>query len=156
MLQRIQTLYFLGALIMMASALIGTSIFQLHAKTHYATISAYETVFAKKGTYELIQTNYFWLAFALVSVLIILVIFLYKNRKRQLLVGWTTLSLSLLTYGWIVSYYFFFKSEYNELKDASFQLGASFSAFSSFYFLALGIRGVRKDKALVDSLNRLR
>ncbi|GIV33961.1 MAG: membrane protein [Chitinophagales bacterium] len=78
----------------------------------------------------------------------LLIIFLYKNRPFQIKAGWVLILLHLLLMG-ILGYWFFSQT-------GLAYLPATVIPLISLIFQILAIRGVRKDEALVKSMDRLR
>jgi hypothetical protein len=148
MIQRIQTLFFTIALILAALPLLGISLFSITLNQSEIAIDAYKV----NGTLAAENHN-FWILLLAGIVLILLTIFSFKNRKSQIKLAWSSFVLLFVLSAWIfVSVYF------NPIfADAKKSLGFGIIAlFHSLPFIYLGIRSVKKDQALIDSLNRLR
>jgi hypothetical protein len=75
----------------------------------------------------------------------------------QVTMGWLSFFLNLGTTAWIyfAANSFFTSQAGNTGSDFVLEMGFFVHA-SVFLFIFLGIQGVRKDKKLIDSLNRLR
>ena len=148
MLQRVQTIFFITALILAALPLFGISLFTIISGNSEFTVDAFEL----NGN-NLTENHYFWILLSAEILTILLTIFSFKNRKNQIKLGWLSFILLFVLSAWIfVSIYF------NPVfAEANKQLGFGIIAlFLALPFIYLGIRGVKKDQALLDSLNRLR
>ncbi len=85
-----------------------------------------------------------------VAIAALVNIFLYKDRKRQVLITWVTILVSI---GNIVLY--FVETKKFVPNEGSFDLTAVL-AFVVPVFLLLAVRGMRRDEKLVRSVDRLR
>lgn len=153
MIQRKQTLYFLVALILVLLPLIGTSFFNYFSEEGMEyCYNAFN--FKQVGSGPVILHEGFeWILIIIISVILFLAIISFKNRKRQIQLGWIAFTLNVLTSAIIIFHAFLFESAHK----TEVSLEMTFFAFASaFLFIFLGIQGVRKDKKLLDSLNRLR
>ena len=155
MIQRKQTLFFLAALILVMLPLIGTSFFNYFSEQGMEyCYNAFN--FKQVGSGPIVLNKGFeWMLILVISLILVLAIFSFKNRKRQIQLGWLAFVLNVLTSASIVFHAFVFESAHKT--EASLVIEMTFFAFASaFLFILAGIQGVRKDKKLVDSLNRLR
>lgn len=156
MLQRIQTVYFAIALILIASPLFGLTLFSI--KLDEIGTSTFEiTPFAvlAKGIPTMGVVLWIYCVIPLIAVLI--TIFAYKTREKQITLTKMSIVLVLLISGWLFvsGYDFLSKSEYP--KNHGVIPGIGIYLFtSSILFLFLGMRGVIKDKKLIDSVDRIR
>ncbi len=94
---------------------------------------------------------------ALVSVLLVVVVFLYKNRQRQLLL---TRTANLMTMAVVVFLFITDNSvrsylAQGERVENTFGISAGLPLLM-IVFILLAERGIRKDEALVKSMDRLR
>jgi hypothetical protein len=155
MIQRKQTLFFLAALILVMLPLMGTSFFNYFSEDGMEySYNAYN--FKQVGSGPIVLTRGFeWILILIVSLILVLTTISYKNRKRQIQLGWLAFALNVMTSIIIVFHAFLFESVCKT--ETSLEIEMAFFAFASaFLFIFLGIQGVRKDKKLVDSFNRLR
>lgn len=126
-------------------------------------------MFSTFGAYGLVgdsaQSSSLYLVFVLFAMLSVLAIFFYKNRRKQLLVCRINLLLQIVVaVSFMAAYYFgfdFIKSQYTDLSSsvgtASINGGAGYYLlFVGIPFILLAIRGIKKDEALLKSLDRLR
>jgi hypothetical protein len=148
MIQRIQTVFFTIALIFSILPFSGISLFTITLGKSEIKVDAFE--FNGNG---LTENHYFWILLSVASLILLLTIFSFKNRKNQIKLGWLSFVLLFVLAAWIfVSIYF--DPIYAQ---ANKELGLGIIAlFLALPFVYLGIRGVKKDQALLDSLNRLR
>ncbi len=159
MLQRIQTVYFLIAALLMALPLFGVAIFSFKL----GNLSQDVSVFGSVGTEQIVKIVYdFYFGVLLALISCVLAIFTFKNRITQMRIAWISLFLTLVTTVWM---WLGVKSTMPmAAKAACGDCLASGQMPSLFYvlfatsavFLFLGIRSVKKDQDLIDSLNRLR
>ena len=90
------------------------------------------------------------------ALLIFLTIMSYKNLDRQLKLGRTVFFLYLLSLVGVLVLAFIGGS-YAGLENASRELGLGFYLFvAGFPFTFLANMGIKRDKKLLDSLDRLR
>ncbi|MFD1551200.1 DUF4293 domain-containing protein [Putridiphycobacter roseus] len=163
MLQRIQTIYLLLA--------AACSVSLLFLPIYFVNIANDTDVSATFGAYGLVSDNLLnteiplYLLFILWTMLSIIAIFLYKNRKKQLLVCRINLLLQFLIAIGFLLFSFFGKSLLKEqlielghdASEVTFSMGIGyFCLFLGIPFLLLAIRGIRNDEQLLKSLDRLR
>lgn len=162
MIQRIQTVYFLVALSLISISLLTGTFFTFGINsTHYAITSTQTHLIST--TSERLSTNYFWIIQSIQGLLLVFTIFLFKNRKRQLSLAWLALVLNGAANAWIIYAAWMQYIAYTRLHHFEESIAAIFRIELAFYLqvgafllMLLGIRGIRKDKKLIDSLNRLR
>lgn len=156
MIQRIQTVYFVLALLLIASPMFGLTLFSV--KIDELGGNTFDvTPFAILSNGNPIQGAVLWIYCAIPIVAVLLTIFTFKAREKQITLAKMSIALVLLISGWFIvsGYQFLSKSEYP--KNHGIILGIGFYLFaSSVIFLILGYRGVRKDKKLIDSVDRIR
>lgn len=137
MLQRIQTIYYLVAALLLAVPFMNIPLFTIG--------SIDRTIF---GQDKQSSTDYILLLVLL--VVLFAIIFSYKNRARQITLSWFTIVLTTLALVW-----FYIGAITNNAQHVSIQFGFYCVALSLF-FQRMGLRGVKKDKKLIDSMDRLR
>lgn len=149
MIQRVQTIwYFLAVL-----AVLAVFVFPVPL-TEPANVHDVELRFS--GTYWMLTS---WYLHPLEAAIILGAIFSYKKLKIQLMLGRIALVVYfLLLVGWIIEGSFIVPvATAGTTGAAETLLGPGFFIFAAgLVFLVLGNNGVRKDKKLIDSLNRLR
>ena len=88
-----------------------------------------------------------------------MIIFSFKQRPRQIFLGWIVALLNILTTVWFVLGLNVYSAQCTTCKaavsNASFGIAFYLHAIA-FVFVLLGVLAVRKDKKTIDSLNRLR
>lgn len=154
MIQRIQTIYFLIAALLVAATLFGTDLFAYHQVDDFHA-SAYKLF---RGT-EISKKVDFWMLSVIQIVFSLMIIFSFKMRHRQIFLGWILLVLNILSSAWIVIGAYAEPLNWTMSPEPATDLsfGVVFYLHTvAFIFVFLGIRGVRKDKKTIDSLNRLR
>lgn len=154
MIQRIQTVYFLLAALLVAATLFGTDLFAYHQVTDFHA-SAYKLFSGQ----EVVKKVDFWMLSAIQIIFALMIIFSFKMRHRQIFLGWILLILNIFSSGWIVLGAVVEPSQCTTCNEVATNLsfGVAFYTHAlAFIFVFLGIRGVRKDKKTIDSLNRLR
>lgn len=137
MLQRIQTLYFLVALLLLALPFTPLPIFTIG--------SINRTIFGQGK-----DSSSDYLLLLVLLVLLIGVIFSFKNRKRQITLSWFTIILTTLSLAWM-----YIGALTTNKEGVTIHIGFGVIALSLF-FQRMGLRGVKKDKKLIDSMDRLR
>ena len=154
MIQRIQTVYFAIAMLLIAFPIVLSEFFTISFGVDQLESTPFEI--RNITTNEVLTPSYAWVLMLIILVLLFLTIFSYKNRKRQLQIGWIAFTLHLLSVAWVLFEVIRF-TQFQSKQDASFSMEMGFFCFASaFLFIFFGIKGIRKDKALIDSLNRLR
>lgn len=156
MIQRIQSIYFLIALLLCAFPLFGLELFAFHWDEQQLSMNAYGI--KDLGNPDFSSNNDSWILSLILVVLLALIIVLFKNRKRQITLAWFALILNLLTTSWMVLGVYAETTACTTCKSSEVEgMGTAFFIFASaFLFIFLGLRGVQKDKKLIDSLDRLR
>ncbi|MNJ84458.1 hypothetical protein D3C87_19110 [compost metagenome] len=159
MIQRIQTVYFLIAAFLIATTLFGTDLFSFHqVKDIHA--SAYELFSGSRNAKnEVLRELDFWMLSLVQIAFALMIIFSFKMRHRQIFLGWILLVLNILSSAWIILGANVHSLECTLCKEPATDLSFGIAFYlhaAAFIFVFLGIRGVRKDKKTIDSLNRLR
>lgn len=131
MIQRIQTFFLL---------LTSTSAFLLF---YFPLFNRVEINFSTSDDYIM----KFFAAF--VCILSLTNIFMYRNRKIQIKLGWTIIAVTIIYT--IILFFFFFKN----VSFIQFHLGAYLIIFI-FIFTSLANFFIAKDDRLMNSMNRLR
>lgn len=155
MLQRIQTVYFSLAIILIALPLAGMELFSFNLDKGHVTVNAYEFAFA--DGIRLLK-NDIWILNAIQIVFALWIIFSYKFRGRQVFIGWILFLLNIFTTAWVYLAAYVKATSCMDCKvkpELHFN-NIFFISALAFIFIFMGIRGVKKDKKLIDSLDRLR
>ncbi len=156
MLQRIQSLYWLGAIICLSFLNFGSTIFQFKMKEDSTIFySAFKIEEITNG--EIISSNpkYYYLIFIAFIVFTIISIFSFKNRKRQITIGtWIN---TLLISHFLVFTTFGFLDGFIVTNAKSIIPGiAYYMLIGAIIFNFLALQAVKKDKKLLDSVDRIR
>lgn len=157
MIQRIQSIYYLLSLICISIVSFGGTIFQFLARDNYYNLSSYgiEHYTMDEKFMELRTTPYYF-ATIVIALLLVITIFDYKNLNRQLKIGRFVLFLYFVLA--VLTFFAYFIGD-NLTNDAivlsKFKFGF-FALILGLPLVLLGNMGVKKDKKLLDSLNRLR
>lgn len=154
MIQRIQSVYFLIATILVSIPLFGVKLIELTHDEKVINVTAFGNEYTLKPE---VDFKVYFAQMLVVAILLIWAIFSFKNRKRQITLSWFALVLHVSTAAYIGT------MAYGESLSCTMCQKTSFVPQIGFYlftaasiFIFLGNRSVHKDKKLVDSLNRLR
>lgn len=140
MIQRIQSIWLLLATLF-AFATLKLSFYSGNKLDALTNAKVFLPLNATTNTFLFILT-------VAVAVAALVVIFLYKDRKRQILVSTGVLAVSILN----IIFYF---SEIKKFIEGQMDL-TSIISFAIPVFLLLAIRSILKDEKLVKSTDRLR
>jgi hypothetical protein len=158
MIQRIQTVYLAVVIILLTIVTLGSELFSFVNETTRFTFSSYGIIKYDIVTGELVgqQTFPFYLGTIALILLSFIALMSYKNLNRQFKLGRTVFGiyfLMLLTV-FILSY---FGDKLLDEETASREMGLGFLLFVvGFPFTFLANTGIKRDKKLLDSLDRLR
>jgi hypothetical protein len=145
MIQRIQTVYLIIAILLIASPLSGLEIMSYIIKDHEVSKNVYSFHLLEKNEQE---PSYYYLLNILLSLFGFYVMMSYKNLKRQLMLSRIFMGSILFACSMPIIL---------AIGRSALMPGIGFYLFlSSFIFVLLAIRGINKDKKLLDSLHRLR
>jgi glucan phosphoethanolaminetransferase (alkaline phosphatase superfamily) len=159
MIQRIQTVYYTLAILLLAIPLMGMNIVSFST----ADWSQAVTFYGNRGTEaaeaaELVPLPDLplYLLNLIIIILLLIAILSYKSLKRQQFLGkialWSA-AIAILVLGFAVFNFY----QYMRVLKPVVEVGAGFwMVLFSIPFILLGNGGVRKDRKLLDSLNRLR
>lgn len=154
MIQRIQTVYFLIATLLISSTLFGTTLFSF-SQDEQVISTAYQIT--KDGYFS--SKVDFWMLSAIQAFFALMIIFSFKQRKRQVFLGWLLALLNILATIWIVLGLNVTSAACLTCKEAVTNASFGFCFYLhaiAFIFVILGVLAVRKDQKVIDSLNRLR
>jgi len=158
MIQRIQTIYLLASIICLSIVSFGKNTiiyffgtFQVHYELNLYGIFDQE----KKPLESSLSLPLYFLSYALILLLIV-AIFSFKNLKRQSILVRSSFFIYGILLLSIVLVFFL-----NDIKIDDIKATATIN--SGFYLLSIGLpllffanNGIKRDKKLIDSLNRLR
>lgn len=155
MIQRIQSVYLIAAIILLAILFSGINLFEFQSYTTTYKLN----VFGLKEITPLgvKQTNApFFMIFSLLIVMLLLTLISFKQLKRQFsLVRMTLFFYFVLIIGVIALYAMGGKIFPTKIETTSIGWGV-FLLSLGFPLTYLAFKGIQKDKNLIDSLNRLR
>jgi hypothetical protein len=158
MIQRIQTIYYTLAILSLAIPLAGMTILTVYGPemTRGITLFGPEAADGLASESLRLPALPMFLGNLIVILMLILTIFSFKNLKRQASIGRITLiAYALLIVGFCVISYFLSQWAVLHKMITAFGLGFYFM-LPGILFVLLGNRGVKSDRKLLDSLNRLR
>jgi hypothetical protein len=158
MIQRVQSIYLLLAALAAVMTFILPFAHFLDGNTKLSEYALFGVFNVQSGVVEMGDPWGFptWIFSAILVLLPVLAILQFKNRGLQLKLTRLTMLLNL---GFVVYLSFAIQSIHNELYDAGtsiFYHAAFYMPVISLPFLFLAIRGIKKDEALVKSLDRIR
>ncbi len=160
MLQRIQTIYFIIVMAILASLLFGMELFTMSdGKLNYTqSVFGVERQDVKAGYIEWLSNYQFTYVFVILFVLFTFVAMMsYKNLKRQYTLAKMTLFIYLLFVLAVILVTTFGMNGYSSKEITGVHVGIGFYLLiSGLPFTYFALKGVQKDKVLLDSLNRLR
>ena len=158
MIQRIQTLYLSLAIIFLALVTFGSNLFSFLSDTSRFVFSTYGiTEYSLENEAVLGTSNFpFYLGTGAIILLCFLCIMSYKNLKRQFKLGRLIFGLYFLMLIVVI-----LLSIYgDQLIDAQTKVRENglglFLFIAGFPFTFLANTGIKRDKQLIDSLDRLR
>jgi hypothetical protein len=153
MIQRIQSVYLLLAALAQAALFFPANAW-LKAN---ANATGYFTV--QDGVFNISDALALQILFAASTVLCLVCIFIFKNRQLQLKLTRLNMLLTVLGLGmvaWLL-YRLMESVSAGETQLSNIQYGTAWlSPFLAAIFSWLAMRGIRKDEALVKSMDRLR
>ena len=155
MIQRIQSLYWLGAIICLSFLNFGATIFEFKMKNSTIFYSVFKIEEIINGKIISSNPKYYYLVFIAFTVLTLFSIFSFKNRKRQIRIGtWVN---TLLISNFLVFTTFGFTDGFI-VTDAKFIFPgvAYYMLIGAIIFNFLALKAVKKDKNLLDSVDRIR
>jgi len=158
MIQRVQTLYLSIAIILLSFVTVGTTIFSFTNYTSRFSFSSYGITEYSIESGKIVSTKFFPIFIGLIALVLLCFICLmsYKNLKRQYKLGRTVFYIYFLM---LVSMILLatFGSKMIGKEDMIREMGLGFFLFvAGFPFTFLANIGIKRDKQLLDSLDRLR
>lgn len=160
MLQRIQTVYFIIVMAILASLLSGVEIFAMtDGEMNFSqSVFGVERQSVKGGYIEWMgQFEYAYLIVIVYVMLIFLAMMSFKSLKRQYTLSKIILFIYVLFVLAILAVTSFGMNGYSPKEITGIHVGIGFYLLSGgLPFSYFAMKGVQKDKVLLDSLNRLR
>ncbi|MCD7973540.1 MAG: DUF4293 domain-containing protein [Candidatus Azobacteroides sp.] len=142
MLQRVQTLYLLGAIVCLMLAFV-FPFFQMES-----SVSGFDIIQNIRAGNDPVLAGVLGVGI----LLSIITLFLFKNRNLQVKLLWLVNLLILAFYGLASAFYFF---TFSPFVLENVKIGVVFPIIT-FILNLLAIRFIKKDEALIKSLNRIR
>lgn len=164
MWQRVQTLYLVLAVISVFLAIF-FPLFKLSVEDIEMVFDAYGAKAFKDGELRNQKDVPLYFANLLVGILTLITLFLYKNRKKQLLVGRINFFLNIILVIFLFAFTFWGVEIYAAVEniDLPEEVGYTTSVGLGFFFnvavlplIFLANLGIKRDEKLVRSLDRLR
>jgi Domain of unknown function (DUF4293) len=158
MIQRVQTLYLAIAIILLSLVTFGTTLFSFVNETSRFTFSSYGIIEYGLNDGKLVnQTNFpFYIGTIALILLSFICLMSYKNLKRQFKLGRLVFSLYfvMLVSVFVLSMY---GDAMLDVETTGREMGVGFFLFvAGFPFSFLANTGIKRDRRLLDSLDRLR
>ncbi len=158
MIQRIQTVYLAIVIILLSIVTIGTTFFSFVNKTGRYEFTSFGIIEREVSTNAFVGTQTFPLFVGLIALILLtfLTLMSYKNLKRQYKLGRMVFGLYfvLVVTLFILSIY---GSKLLPEATTSREMGLGFLlTIIGFPFSFLANTGIKRDKNLIDSLDRLR
>ncbi|MDG1657867.1 MAG: DUF4293 domain-containing protein [Crocinitomicaceae bacterium] len=158
MIQRVQTLYLGLAIIMLSVVTFGVTLFSFVNETSRFSFNAYGILETNIKTGEKIGFESFplYIGTIALSLLCVIAIMSYKNLARQYKLGRTIFGLYFISLVGILVLSIYGDSMI-EAKTTAREMGLGFFLFvAGFPFTFLANTGIKRDKRLLESLDRLR
>lgn len=158
MIQRIQTAYLGVSIILLSIVTFGTSLFSFIGETSRYTFSSYGiTEYALENGALIDQKSYpFYLGTIALALLCFICLMSYKNLLRQFKLGRTVFFLYFLMVVSVVLLSLYGDAFIDE-ESKGREMGLGFLLFvAGFPFVFLANTGIKRDKNLIASLDRLR
>jgi hypothetical protein len=154
MIQRIQSLYWLGSIICLSFLNFGLDVFKFETKNAVYEFDFYSCLKLENGKLISEKSQWIYPASMLITVLIIVAIFLHKKIKTQLnLSNRITFGITFLFI--IITINAYSGAFVDNPKSVIFAPGY-YLMFISIVFSYLASWSVKKDKNLLDSVDRIR
>lgn len=154
MIQRVQTLYLLVGFLLI-SAMINMPLLQLMADNgDLFYFKSYGVVSAGEDSVNIYMTWPLVIMFVVIALISLVSIFLYKNRVLQIRLIIYNMILLVGLIGMIFFFYTTFTNEFGVVKK-TLEIAVTFPLVALIVnYLAL--RNIRKDEAIIRSMDRLR
>jgi ABC-type glucose/galactose transport system permease subunit len=158
MIQRVQSIYLAITIILLSIVTVGPIFFSFVNETSVFSFSSYGIVHYAKETGDIISTTSFPLFIGTIALTLLSFICLmsYKNLSRQFKLGRVVFFLYLISLVSIILMAYLGPKMLEE-ETTSRELGLGFILFvCGFPFTFLANTGIKRDKKLLESLDRLR
>lgn len=158
MIQRVQTIYLSIAIILLSIVTFGTELFSfVNEKSRFSFSSYGITEYSISNGEVLGTTNFpFYIGTIALILLCFLTIMSYKSMNRQFKLGRMVFGIYFLMLVTIILLSYFGDSLIDQ-ETSSREMGLGFILFvAGFPFTFLANTGIKRDKQLLESLDRLR
>ncbi|TNE76261.1 MAG: DUF4293 family protein [Bacteroidetes bacterium] len=158
MIQRIQSVYLGIVIVLLSIVTIGVDLFSFVTETTRYTFSSYGITEYSVETGEAIGKSFFPMFIGMIALVLLtfLCLMAYKNLERQFKLGRMVFYLYFFSVAGVILLANFGDS-YLGLEESNREMGLGFILFvCGFPFTFLANTGIKRDKKLLDSLNRLR
>ncbi|MFM1932704.1 MAG: hypothetical protein RL226_2007 [Bacteroidota bacterium] len=156
MIQRIQTVYLLLAIVCIGSVFFFNIGGYQDTTAHITEIGMYKVTTGSGEVTPTVKGNLAAIMASVALVMLVLTVFQYKHRKRQIQFARLSYLLVMLVIGvfwWVLEANYWTK----HIEGAVFDYGVSFYLpFAAIAFIWLANRGIKADEDLVRSLDRIR
>ncbi|NBC83594.1 MAG: DUF4293 family protein [Bacteroidetes bacterium] len=154
MIQRIQTIYLLASCILIAF-MIDMPMLQLAGTNGGIFLfKSYGVISIGDDTVNIYNTWPLLIMFIAIASISLFTIFLYKNRQLQIRLTIYNMILQVGLTGVIYFFYISFNKEMS-IDHISYEISLAFPVIA-LIFNYLALRNIRKDEAIIQSMNRLR
>lgn len=158
MIQRVQTIYLAVVIILLSMVTFGFTFFSFVNETVRFSFNSFGIIETEISTNKLIGHHSFPIYIGLIALILLTFITLmsYKNLKRQFQLGRMVFFLYFVL---LISMFFvsIYGAKLIETETSSREMGAGFLLFViGFPFTFLANTGIKRDKKLLESLDRLR
>jgi len=158
MIQRIQTIYLLIAIILLGFVTMGVDFFSFISENSRYNFNVYGIQEVDLNTNELLSTTNYPVYISSISLILLAFITMmsYKKLDKQFKLGRTLFGLYFLLLIGLIVFSFIGDSIIN-LDGLKREMGLGFFLFAAgFPFTFLANTGIKRDKKLLNSLDRLR
>jgi amino acid transporter len=160
MIQRIQTIYLAVAMILLSIVATGSEVFRFVGDTIFFKFNAFGIerflVSNPNSKSELVQSYPLYISLILLVMFLFVTLMGYKNLKRQLKLVRTAFYIYLLLVITLIIFSSVGLSNFTN-EPLKRELGLGFFLFiAGLPFVFLANLSIKRDKKLIDSLNRLR
>ena len=158
MIQRIQTIYLAIVIILLSIVTVGTDLFSFVGETSRFTFSAFGITEYSLSSGEAIGTQTFpmFVGFTALVLLSFITLMAYKNLERQFKLGRTVFYIYFLSLVAMIVLAFY-GNALIETETSKREMGLGFILFvAGFPFTFLANTGIKRDRNLLKSLDRLR
>jgi amino acid transporter len=160
MIQRIQTVYLAIAMVLLSIVAVGSEVFRFVGETVFFKFNSFGIerfqVAFPNGKSEMVNSSPLYLSLIMLVMFLFVALMGYKNLKRQLKLVRVAFYVYLLLVVGLLIFSFVGLTSYTP-EPLKRELGLGFFLFiAGLPFVFLANISIKRDKKLIDSLNRLR